>query len=100
MIARGLGAAINLKARIGGADEAAIRQRGTGEAVASPVPSAEPTTDGTLQPVDESTIVGYYTSAEVIPGTQTVLKKRKRLTIKSQAPKEKSCELVKKAKRV
>lgn len=44
MIARGLGTAINLKARIGGAEEAAIRRRGTGEAAASPVPSAEPTT--------------------------------------------------------
>ena len=44
MIARGLGAAINLKARIGGAEEAAIQRKGTGEAAASPVLSAEPTT--------------------------------------------------------
>ena len=38
MIARGLGAAINLKARIGGAEEAAIRRRGTGEKAVSLVP--------------------------------------------------------------
>ena len=76
MIARSSCGAFNLKARIGGADEAAIRRRGTGEKAVSPVLSAEPTMNGTLQPVDESTIVGYYTSAEVLPGTLTVLKKR------------------------
>ena len=36
MIARSFGCAFNLKAWIGGADEAAIRRRGTGEAAASP----------------------------------------------------------------
>ncbi|MBR1566072.1 MAG: hypothetical protein IJ649_04840, partial [Oscillospiraceae bacterium] len=44
MIARSFGSAINLKAWIDGADEAAIRRRGTGENAVSPVLSAEPTT--------------------------------------------------------
>ena len=78
MIAHSFGGAFNLKVWIDGAEEAAIRRRGTGENAVSPVLSAEPTMNGTLQPVDESTIVGYYTSAEVIPGTQTGLKPKKR----------------------
>ncbi|MBO5568844.1 MAG: hypothetical protein J6A79_07950 [Clostridia bacterium] len=44
MIACVFGSAINLKAWIDGADEAAIRRRGTGENAVSPVLSAEPTT--------------------------------------------------------